>query len=108
MKNFLTEFQSLRMEMGFNKKVQVSDEEAKALDTLRREGKNMPEDITWHMENGKCIYSRIESSEVSLEDKMEYLMMKQTACINMIKNCVVFITASVAIIVGWFLLTLHL
>lgn len=106
MMNFNIEFQSLRMQMGFSKKVRVSDAEVKELEKLRQEGKNMPEGITWYMEGGQSVYRRTEQSEVSFEDKMEYLMMKQTSCINIIKNCVVFITVIVAITVGGFLLAL--
>ncbi|MBQ8804650.1 MAG: hypothetical protein IJZ53_13560 [Tyzzerella sp.] len=107
MLNFNDEFQYLRKQMGLDrKKVQVSDEKVKELEQLRREGKQMPEGFSWHMEGGKYIYHETVPNEVGFEDKIEYLMMKQLSCINIIKNCVVFITVIVAVAASIFILPL--
>lgn len=110
MKMELSEFAknlaTLREEFGFTQKEPCTPEETAKLTADHAEGKELPCDIgyttteTFNNESNASTslsFYRIVPSDISSEEKMEYLALLRSKNIKTIKNCVVFFTVLMVI-----------
>lgn len=103
---FAKDLAKLREEFGFTQKEPCTPEETAKLTADYAEGKELPSDIdyttteTFNNESNASTsvsFYRIVPSDISPEEKMEYLALLRSKNIKTIKNCVVFFTVLMVI-----------
>lgn len=104
MKRFDEELNKLQIEYGFGERSSISDEETEMYKNHTKEGKDLPKDIFRTYINNKETFQKIVRYDISIEEKIEYLMLKQTSCIQIIKYCTIFVTVVVLI---WLFVICH-
>ena len=97
MKRFKENLSKLQIEYGFSESRRISDEEKEKYEKLTQEGAELPGDVFRTYINNKETFHKIVQYNISIEEKIEYLMLKQTSCVQIIKYCIICITVIVLI-----------
>lgn len=88
------ELRSLEFDMGFLQKIECSKEDTKKYKAMLKNNEPLPEGIYQQRDStsGDLIFYTIYKSELSEEEKQEYIQLKKTSYIETIKNCAIFFT----------------
>jgi len=101
------ELNSLQYEIELMQKIDCSKEDNKKYRELSKQGLPLPEGVyAYKTETGEDMYQYYTihiATELSKEERIEYIMLKQFQNIKTIKNCVLFFTilTAISLIVGF-------
>lgn len=90
------ELRSLYFDANLLQKIDCSSKDNKKYTKLLENNEPLPDEVyEYKMENGEGTgtFYTVYQSELTQEEKFEYITFKQLKMINTIKNCVVFFTA---------------
>ena len=97
MKRFMENLRQLQIEYGFGESRRISDEEKEKYEKLIQEGAELPRNVFRTYINNRETFQKVVQYDISMEEKIEYLMLKQTSCIQIIKYCIICITVIVLV-----------
>ncbi len=105
-KNLKNELIDLKVESKILNKISCSPEKNKEYEELVKNGMPLPKDVYPYMyddgePSSKCFYE-ITGPELTQEELMEYIALKQLRMVNTIKKCALYftITSIIASIIG--------
>ena len=94
--NLIKELNDLQYELQLLQKIDCSKEENKKFKELLKQGQDLPNGVyRYKTETGEELaqfYTIHKPTELSSEERMEYILLKQFQQIKTIKNCVLFFT----------------
>lgn len=102
------ELNSLQYEIQLMQKIDCSKEDNKKYRELSKQGLPIPEGVyAYKSDTGEEMYQYYTihiPTELTKEERVEYIMLKQYQNIKIIKNCVLFFTilTAISLIVGFF------
>lgn len=89
------ELKNLRTELDLIQKIDCSNADNKLYRKMKKEGKELPTGIyEYKNQTGEPldIFYKLYETDLTFEEKTEYLMLKKICFIKTIKNCVLFFT----------------
>lgn len=99
-KNMKKELRKLRLEHDLISKKDCTFQENEEYSAVVKEGKELPHNVFEYINSegkGTGEFYEIFETDLSPEEREEYIRLKQCKNINIIKNCTVFFTALVAL-----------
>ena len=95
-----SELRRIRFKMKFIQDIECTNEENKKYAEILKNGGQLPEGVFQYKDtDGELLdlFYTVYDSELTNEEKLEYIETKKLCCIETIKKCVVFFTAIAAI-----------
>lgn len=89
------ELRKLKLEQGFISKKNFAFDENEKFSGLVKEGKELPNNVFEYVDSegkGTGEFYEIFETDLSAEEREEYIRLKQCKNINTIKNCTIFFT----------------
>ncbi|MGN1118802.1 MAG: hypothetical protein ACI4Q4_00490 [Oscillospiraceae bacterium] len=99
-KNAVYEYRRLLREYGFRQKRDCSEEENARFHEMEKNGETIPDNVGRYLDENEQPTDKfylIEKDDMTHEERMEYLAMKQCRDSHTIKNCVVFLAIVTAV-----------
>ena len=110
-KNLRETLQELRFGVDFTQKISCSSEDNQKYLQMIKDGLSLPDGVYQYKEEQGNVYQQfytLYETDLTPEEKLEYIQLKKLSHVKTIKNCIVFFTVLAAIGLAadviWFLM----